>query len=144
MHTLAAGDALSVRCCYIILLLLLCFSMAADLRTSRSISLPSLSAACDVMEDVAIAYGYNNLVKRVPKTATVGRELPLNQVGGRAHYECTINTWVLLLLQQPDGPVKPAAACPPDTPLACCIYQTNSLLAACWARPFADVRAAAW
>ena len=33
------------------------------------------------MEDVAIAYGYNNLVRTVPKTATVGRELPLNQVG---------------------------------------------------------------
>ena len=32
------------------------------------------------MEDVAIAYGYNNLVKTVPKTVTVGRELPLNQV----------------------------------------------------------------
>lgn len=31
------------------------------------------------MEDVAIAYGYNNLVKSVPKTVTVGRELPLNQ-----------------------------------------------------------------
>lgn len=39
-----------------------------------------LPPACDVMEDVAIAYGYNNLVTTVPKTATVGRELPLNQV----------------------------------------------------------------
>ncbi|KAI7840445.1 hypothetical protein COHA_005871 [Chlorella ohadii] len=36
--------------------------------------------ACDVMEDVAIAYGYNNLVRTVPKTTTVGRELPLNQM----------------------------------------------------------------
>jgi phenylalanyl-tRNA synthetase beta chain len=32
------------------------------------------------MEDVAIAYGYNNLVTRIPKTVTAGRELPLNQV----------------------------------------------------------------
>lgn len=39
-----------------------------------------VATACDVMEDVAIAYGYNNLVRTVPKTATVGRELPLNQV----------------------------------------------------------------
>jgi hypothetical protein len=36
-----------------------------------------------VMEDVAIAYGYNNLVTRIPKTVTAGRELPLNQVGRR-------------------------------------------------------------
>lgn len=35
------------------------------------------------MEDVAIAYGYNNLVTRIPKTVTAGRELPLNQVGRR-------------------------------------------------------------
>lgn len=40
------------------------------------------------MEDVAIAYGYNNLVNTVPKTVTAGKELPLNQArpvqGGRA------------------------------------------------------------
>lgn len=32
------------------------------------------------MEDVAIAYGYNNLPRRIPTTVTVGRELPLNQL----------------------------------------------------------------
>lgn len=36
--------------------------------------------ACDVAEDVAIAYGYNNIERRIPPTATQGRELPLNQV----------------------------------------------------------------
>uniref|UniRef100_A0A061S4X6 phenylalanine--tRNA ligase n=1 Tax=Tetraselmis sp. GSL018 TaxID=582737 RepID=A0A061S4X6_9CHLO len=36
--------------------------------------------ACDVMEDVAIAYGFNNIGKRVPPTVTEGRELPLNQL----------------------------------------------------------------
>eukprot|EP00878_Enallax_costatus_P014727 GHUV01015410.1.p1 GENE.GHUV01015410.1~~GHUV01015410.1.p1 ORF type:complete len:429 (+),score=134.65 GHUV01015410.1:294-1580(+) len=35
---------------------------------------------CDVMEDVAIAYGYNNLSKQIPTTVTQGRELPLNQL----------------------------------------------------------------
>ena len=48
---------------------------------------PPLAAACDVMEDVAIAYGYNNLVKRVPKTVTAGKELPLNQV---CVYACVV------------------------------------------------------
>lgn len=49
--------------------------------------------AVDIVEDIAIAYGYNNIVKRVPKTNTVGGAEPLNQVGdllreeiGRAGY----------------------------------------------------------
>lgn len=36
--------------------------------------------ACDIMEDVAIAYGYNNIVKKVPKTVTIGAAQPLNKV----------------------------------------------------------------
>lgn len=32
---------------------------------------------CDIMEDVAIAYGYNKLPKTFPATGTVGRPLPL-------------------------------------------------------------------
>lgn len=36
--------------------------------------------ACDVVEDVAIAYGYNNVPKRIPTAYTPGRELPLNQM----------------------------------------------------------------
>lgn len=34
--------------------------------------------AVDIAEDIGIAYGYNNIVKRVPTTATVGKEFPLN------------------------------------------------------------------
>jgi phenylalanyl-tRNA synthetase beta chain len=33
---------------------------------------------CDIMEDVAIAYGYNNLVEEVPKTVTVAKQQPIN------------------------------------------------------------------
>ena len=47
----------------------------------------------DIAEDIGIAYGYNNIVKRVPQTCTVGGEFPLNQLGdllrdeiGRAGY----------------------------------------------------------
>jgi phenylalanyl-tRNA synthetase beta chain len=35
----------------------------------------------DIAEDIGIAYGYNNIVKRVPKTATVGAEQPLHALG---------------------------------------------------------------
>jgi phenylalanyl-tRNA synthetase beta chain len=30
--------------------------------------------ACDIYEDVAVAYGYNNIKKTVPKTATIGAQ----------------------------------------------------------------------
>lgn len=49
--------------------------------------------AVDIAEDIGIAYGYNNIVKKVPTTNTVGGEFPLNQLGdllreeiGRAGY----------------------------------------------------------
>lgn len=35
--------------------------------------------AVDVIEDVAIAYGYNNIVQEIPRTLTVGAPLPINQ-----------------------------------------------------------------
>jgi hypothetical protein len=35
---------------------------------------------CDVMEDVAIAYGYNNLPIVLPKTNTIGKQQPLNKL----------------------------------------------------------------
>lgn len=31
--------------------------------------------ACDIYEDVAIGYGYNNIVKTVPKTPSIGKEV---------------------------------------------------------------------
>ena len=33
---------------------------------------------CDVMEDLAIAFGYNNIVPRIPATSTVGSAQPVN------------------------------------------------------------------
>lgn len=35
--------------------------------------------AVDVVEDIAIAYGFNNIEQRVPTTQTVGAPLPINQ-----------------------------------------------------------------
>jgi phenylalanyl-tRNA synthetase beta chain len=57
--------------------------------------------ACDVMEDVAIAYGYNNLVKTQPKTVTAGKELALNGLTELLRLECAMSgftevlTWAL-------------------------------------------------
>jgi hypothetical protein len=33
-----------------------------------------------VMQDVAIAFGYNNIVKTTPKTLTVAQQLPINKL----------------------------------------------------------------
>jgi len=35
---------------------------------------------CDIMEDVAIAYGYNNIKKTIPQCYTTGRQQPLNKL----------------------------------------------------------------
>lgn len=53
------------------------------------------------MEDVAIAYGYNNLPRRMPSTNCIGQELPLNQLCELLRTECAmagfseILTWAL-------------------------------------------------
>nr|CAG4647781.1 EOG090X03QT [Moina brachiata]SVE92925.1 EOG090X03QT [Moina brachiata] len=36
--------------------------------------------ACDIYEDVAIAYGYNNIVRTLPKTNTIASQLPINKL----------------------------------------------------------------
>lgn len=36
--------------------------------------------ACDIYEDIAIAFGYNNIKKRVPRTSTIAKQLPINKL----------------------------------------------------------------
>jgi len=33
---------------------------------------------CDIAEDVAIAYGYNNIERTIPNVVTVGSQQPVN------------------------------------------------------------------
>ncbi|KAK9873590.1 hypothetical protein WA026_023147 [Henosepilachna vigintioctopunctata] len=35
---------------------------------------------CDIYEDVAIAYGYNNIERKLPLTNTIGNQLPINKL----------------------------------------------------------------
>lgn len=39
---------------------------------------PDILHACDVMCDVAIAYGFNRVQEQVPETSTVGKQYPIN------------------------------------------------------------------
>lgn len=41
---------------------------------------PDVLHPIDILEDVAIGYGYNNIVKTVPKTTTIGRQQPINKL----------------------------------------------------------------
>ncbi|XP_056631917.1 phenylalanine--tRNA ligase beta subunit [Diorhabda sublineata] len=41
---------------------------------------------CDIYEDVAIAYGYNNIKRTFPKTNTVGQQFPVNKLTDLLRY----------------------------------------------------------
>ena len=62
---------------------------------------PDVLHAADVMEDVAIAFGFNNIPKCVPATVTTGRALPLNTLSDLLRGEVAmagfteVLTWVL-------------------------------------------------
>lgn len=42
---------------------------------------------CDVMEDVGIAFGYDNIVKTLPKSATIASQVPLNKLSDQLRNE---------------------------------------------------------
>ena len=44
----------------------------------------------DIYEDVAIAYGYNNLKKTIPKTMTIATQQPLNKLTDQLRYHSYI------------------------------------------------------
>ncbi|KAI5804341.1 hypothetical protein EDC01DRAFT_611135 [Geopyxis carbonaria] len=49
---------------------------------------------CDIMEDVAIAYGYNNLPKTFPgKSGTIAKPLPINKLGDIVRIESALCGW---------------------------------------------------
>ncbi|XP_011494992.1 PREDICTED: probable phenylalanine--tRNA ligase beta subunit isoform X2 [Ceratosolen solmsi marchali] len=51
-----------------------------ELHVQVSPSRHDIIHACDIYEDIAIAYGYNKIKKTVPKTPSIGKELPLNKL----------------------------------------------------------------
>jgi len=53
--------------------------------------------ACDIMEDVAIAYGYSNIKPTVPNTVTVGRQQPLNKLSDLLRLEVAMTGYTEIL-----------------------------------------------
>ncbi|XP_034187611.2 phenylalanine--tRNA ligase beta subunit isoform X1 [Osmia lignaria lignaria] len=43
--------------------------------------------ACDIYEDIAIAYGYNNIKKTIPYLSTIAEEFPLNKLSDQLRIE---------------------------------------------------------
>lgn len=46
---------------------------------------------CDIIEDVAIAYGFNNFKKKIPKVYTIGSEVPLNKFSDKLRTELALS-----------------------------------------------------
>ncbi len=53
--------------------------------------------ACDIMEDVAIAYGFNNIPKTLPSSATIGKALPINKFSDSVRKEIALAGWTEVL-----------------------------------------------
>ncbi|CAG8646363.1 9182_t:CDS:10, partial [Funneliformis caledonium] len=53
--------------------------------------------ACDIMEDVAIAFGFNNIPKTLPGSTTIGKALPINKLSDLVRKEIALAGWTEVL-----------------------------------------------
>lgn len=58
---------------------------------------PDVLAACDLLEDAAVAYGFDNLKRRFPDVGGVGKPLPINKLGDVVRTELALAGWVEVL-----------------------------------------------
>lgn len=52
---------------------------------------------CDLIEDIAIAYGYNNFMRILPDFSTIGAENPLNKFSEKIRVECGLSGYTEVL-----------------------------------------------
>ena len=55
---------------------------------------PDVLHECDLMEDAAVAYGFDNLPRRFPSTNTVANPLPINKLSDIVRKEIAYAGWV--------------------------------------------------
>jgi phenylalanyl-tRNA synthetase beta chain len=55
---------------------------------------PDIFHECDVMEDAAIAYGFNNLPDTFPSTSTVAQPLAISKLSDIVRREWAMSGWV--------------------------------------------------
>lgn len=58
---------------------------------------PDILHECDIMEDAAIAYGFNNLPKTFPPTNTVAQPLAISKLSDLVRLEWAMTGWIEVL-----------------------------------------------
>ncbi|EGU12070.1 Phenylalanyl-tRNA synthetase subunit beta [Rhodotorula toruloides ATCC 204091] len=58
---------------------------------------PDILHECDIMEEVAIAYGFDNLKKTFPRTNTVAKPFPINKLSDILRRLCSEASWTEVL-----------------------------------------------
>ncbi|KAA1118119.1 phenylalanine--tRNA ligase subunit beta [Puccinia graminis f. sp. tritici] len=58
---------------------------------------PDILHECDLVEEVAIAYGFNHLAKTFPSTNTVAKPYPINKLSDLVRKECAFAGWLEVL-----------------------------------------------
>lgn len=58
---------------------------------------PDILHECDIMEDAAIAYGFNNLPDKFPTTSTVAQPLAISKLSDVIRQEWAFAGWVEVL-----------------------------------------------
>ncbi|KAI5450987.1 phenylalanine--tRNA ligase subunit beta [Naganishia albida] len=88
-------------CAYLTRMSLLATPSAQDPEETLDVQVPptrpDVLHECDIMEDVGIAYGFNNLPRGLPNTNTVAKPLPINKLGDILRRECALAGWVEVL-----------------------------------------------
>lgn len=71
---------------------------------------PDILHECDLMEDAAIAYGFNNLPDTFPTTSTVAQPLAISKLSDIVRVEWALAGWVevlpLILVSLPKRPSR--------------------------------------
>ncbi|THV08414.1 phenylalanyl-tRNA synthetase [Dendrothele bispora CBS 962.96] len=68
-----------------------------EINVSIPATRPDIFHECDIMEDAAIAYGFNNLPHTFPPTSTVGQPLAINKLSDIVRSEWALAGWVEVL-----------------------------------------------
>jgi len=58
---------------------------------------PDILHECDIMEDAAVAYGFNNLKRTFPATNTVAKPFPINKLSDVVRRMCAESGWLEVL-----------------------------------------------
>lgn len=58
---------------------------------------PDILHECDIMEDAAVAYGFDNLKRTFPATSTVAKPFPPNKLSDTIRRLCSEAGWIEVL-----------------------------------------------